>query len=150
MQNTLARLLGMNLEQVARSEFVLSLNEQPAIEKIEDRIYMALRISGVCFDAEASDCKIAAIFLYADGYEDYKGFAGTLPEGIAFSMSRRLLQKQLGVPSASGCGNMILFYGKAPAWDRFDRNEYSLHIQYDDDEASINLVTIMRPEFIPN
>jgi hypothetical protein len=150
MLNILVNLLGMKLDDVAQSALVSSLNEQPATEQIEDRIYLEFRNSGIAFDAESSDERVAAVFLYSDGYKGYKGFAGAVPEGVSFPDSRRAVQERLGKPSASGVGgNVVEFFGTAPAWDRFDRSQYSLHVQYADDEASIHLVTIMRPEFIP-
>ncbi|MDR3638112.1 MAG: hypothetical protein P4L84_30180 [Isosphaeraceae bacterium] len=148
MQNNLVSLLGMNLDAVARSAFVLSLNDQPATEKIEDRFYMELPVSGVALIASLEQ-RVMAVQLYAEGYQKYKGYAGAVPEGVSFSSPRRAVQDRLGKPSASGGGNVIQFFGKAPVWDRFDRSDYSLHVQYADDEASINLVTVMRPEFIP-
>ena len=87
--------------------------------------------------------------LGCERFHEYKGFTGAIPEGVLFSNSRRAVQERLGKLSASGGGKFIQFFGKAPTWDRFDRGEYSLHVQYADDEASVNLVTIMRPEFIP-
>ncbi len=149
MQNNLVSLLGMNLDPVSKSTFVLSLNEQPTTEQIEDRIYLRFHQSGISFDAEASDGRVAAIFLYSEGYQDCKGFAGAMPEDVSFSNSRRAVQSRLGKPSASGGDQVIQFFGKAPPWDRFDKSNYSLHVQYADDEASIKLVTVMLPEFIP-
>lgn len=148
MQNSLVSMLGMNLDAVGKSAFVLSLNEPPATEKIEDRFYMELPNSGLAFIASLEQ-RVMAIQLHAEGYQNYKGFAGAMPEAVAFSNSRRAMQSLLGKPSASGGGKVIQFFGKAPTWDRFDRSEYSLHVQYADDEASINLVTVMLPEFIP-
>jgi hypothetical protein len=148
MQNNLFSLLGMDLDDVARSAFVLSLNEQPVTEKIEDRFYMKMPASGLAFVASL-ERRVMAIQLHAEGYQQYTGFAGDLPEGVSFSNSRGSLQNRLGKPFASGGGNVIQFFGKALAWDRFDRSDYSLHVQYGDNLAAINLVTLMRPEFIP-
>jgi hypothetical protein len=89
-----------------------------------------------------------AIQLHTDGYQGYKGFAGVVPEGISFSHSRRVVHERLGLPSASGGGTVVKFFGKVPAWDRYDRSERSVHIQYADDETSVNLITISRPEFV--
>lgn len=148
MQQNVVALLGMKLDDVARSPFVVSLNEQPATEKIEDRFYMELPTSGLAFIASLEE-RVMAIQLHAEGYQKYKGFAGVIPEGLSFSNSRREVHDRLGKPSACGGGNVIEFFGEVPAWDRFDRSQYSLHVQYADDEASINLVSIMRPEFVP-
>jgi hypothetical protein len=149
MQNDLINLLRMNLDDAAQSAFVRSLNpKMKTTEKIEDRLYMELPASGLAFIASL-ERRVMAIQLHAEGYEEYNGYAGPMPEGISFSYSRRAVQERLGNPSAAGGGNMIQFFGKASPWDRFDRAEYSVHIQYTDDEAAINLVTVMRPEFVP-
>lgn len=147
MENDVIHLLGMNLDDVAKSAFVLSLDDQPTTEKIEDRFYMELPSQGLAFIATL-DQRVRAVQLYAEGYQKYNGFARAIPEGISFSNSRRAVQDRLGKPSVSGGGNVIQFFGKAPAWDRFDRGAYSVHVQYADDEKSIDLVTFMRADFI--
>jgi len=145
MQHTLIDMLGTNLDDVAQSSFLKSLLEEPTIERIEDRSYMELPASGLAFVASLSR-RVIAIQLHAEGYQEYTGFARPIPDGISFSHSRRAVQRRLVKPSATGGGN---FHGKASVWDRFDKPEYSLHVQYADNDASINLVTIMRPEFVP-
>jgi hypothetical protein len=148
VNNELSSMLGMALDDVANSSFVLSLNEHPKTEAIEGRIYMAFPNSGVGFNAE-SDGRVTAIFFHADGYQEYSAFAGTLPEGILFTDSRQAVQRRLGAPSASGGGTETQFFGKVPTWDRFDRSSYSLHVQYVEGDEAVNLVTLMRPDSVP-
>jgi hypothetical protein len=118
------------------------------MEKIEDRYYVELPASELAF-ISSLDNLVMAIQLYAEGYENCNGFAGAIPEGISFCDSRNAIQGRLGKPSASGGGKFVPFYGNAPAWDRFDRSGYSLHIQYARGEESVDLVTIMVPDFVP-
>src|ERR1700677_4383967 len=115
MQSNFLDLLGMKLDGVAQSAFVLSLNEQPATKLIEDRFYMELPASGLAFIAPL-DGRVMAIQLHAETYQKYRGFAGAVPEGVSFSNSRRAVQERLGKPSASGGGKVIQFFGKAPTW----------------------------------
>lgn len=149
MHNGLVGLLGIDFDALGKSALVLSLNEQPTTKQIEDRIYLKFVDAGIAFDIETADGKVAAIFLYSEGLEGYKQFSGALPEGISFSSSRSNLQSHIGKPSASGGGQIIQPFGKTNVWDRFDRENYCLHVRYADDEASINLVTLMRPESVP-
>jgi hypothetical protein len=148
MQNNVASMLGMRLNDVTESSLVRWLDEPSKTELIEDRFYMEMPASGIVFIA-GLDGRVATIQLYAEGYQDYKGFAGELPEGISFTDDRRGIRARLGQPAASGGGTVIQFFGKAPSWDRFDRDSYSLHIQYVEGDGSINLVSLLRPDSIP-
>jgi len=148
MQNDVASMLGMKLDDVAKSSLVRALSEPPKTELIEDRFYMELPASGIAFIA-ALDGRVTTIQFHAEGYQDYRGFAGELPEGISFTDDQRAVHSRLGQPSASGGGTVIQFFGKAPKWDRFDRHSYSLHIQYVDDDGAVSLVSLMRPDSIP-
>lgn len=148
MQDDLEIMLGMQLNDVAKSPFLQSLDVDPRTEKIEDRLYMELPASGVAFIA-TPDGTVMAIQLHTEGYQGYNGFEGKLPRGIAFSDSRRVIQHKLGKPSTSGGGEVIPLFGKAAAWERFDQNEWSLHIQYADGDGAINLVTLMLLDFTP-
>jgi hypothetical protein len=148
MEHELVRLLGMRLDTVAKSPFVLAFGEPGLAKMVHDRQYFEYPNSGIAFDADL-DGRVASVFLYAEGYQDCKGFAGELPEGISFTDDRREVQARLGQPAASGGGTVMPFLGEAPRWDRFDRHSYSLHIQYVEGDTSVNLVSVMRPDSIP-
>ncbi len=148
MNNSLTDILGMKLDELAKSSLVLSFNETPRTELIEDRFYMEMPNSGIAFIATL-DGRVMTIQLHAEGYEGYKTFLELLPDEISFSDDRRRIHARLGQPSVSGGGTVIQFFGKAPRWDRYDRDSYALHIQYTDLEESINLISLMRPDAIP-
>ena len=147
MQNDLLSLLGVKLDEVAKSAFVRSSHEQPKTELIEDRFYMEMPESGLGFIAPL-DGTVMTIQLYAEGLDGYKGFVGPLPEGISFPNSRSDVRNKLGQPCDSGGGAATQFFGKAPTWDLYDRDSYSLHIQYADGDETINLITLMRPDSV--
>jgi hypothetical protein len=148
MEHELVKLLGMCLDEVAKSPFVVALQESGHAEMVHDRLYLEYRNSGIAFDADLHG-RATTVFLYAEGYQDYKGFAGEFPEGISFTDDRRAVHARLGQPSGSGGGTVIQSFGKAPRWDRFDRRLYSLHIQYIEGDGSVTLVSLMRPYSIP-
>jgi hypothetical protein len=148
MNNDVISMLGMSLDEVAAANFILSLNEKPEISQIEDRFYMELSASGLSFDANM-DRRVKSVFLHSAGYNGYQGYAGTLPKGLTFSDSREAVRARLGKPSDSGGGKFIAFFGIAPMWDRFDQDSFCLHVQYANGEKSIELVTIMGPDAVP-
>lgn len=148
MPASLSSLLGLKLDIVARSRFARSLGEQPTTELIEDRFYMEFRESGVLIDADLEGDS-RSIFFFAEGHQGYKGFAGCLPDGVTFSDSRSDVRNRLGTPTASGEGGSVPVFGTTPAWDRFDKDAYSLHLQYADDFQSVTQVTVMRPDSVP-
>lgn len=148
MQHELSALLGLDLSAVARSEFVLGFGRPPDLEKVEDRSYLTLPDAGLAFVADQSS-KVTSIQLYRQGYQEFKGFTGPLPEGISFEHTRLDVERLLGNPSESGGGIYIQHFGEAPVWDRFDRAVYSLHVQYSKDAKSIDLVSIMSLSAVP-
>jgi hypothetical protein len=148
MESELVKLLGMRLDDVAKSPLVVAFPEPGHAKMVHDRLYLEYPNSGIAFDADL-DGNATTVFLYAEGYRDYKGFAGDMPEGISFTDDRRAVHARMGQPSASGGGTVIQSFGKAPRWDRFDRHSYSVHVQYVEGDGSVNLVSLMRPDSIP-
>jgi hypothetical protein len=148
VEHELVKLLGMRLDDVAKSPLVLAFGEPGHAKMVHDRLYLEYPNSGIAFDADL-DGKATTVFLYSEGYQDYKGFAGELPDGISFTDDRRAVHARLGQPSASGGGTVIQFFGKAPRWDRFDRQSYSVHVQYVEGDRCVSLVSLMRPDSIP-
>jgi hypothetical protein len=148
MQSDFITLLGLRLDDIVTSTLVRSLGEQPKVELIHDTFYMEMRNSGLSFIAPL-DGIVTTIMFYSDGYEGYKGFTGALPDGVSFSDSRNEVSRKLGEPSNSGGNDLIPYLGKASAWDRYDRDAYALHFTYANGERSILLVTLMRPDAVP-
>lgn len=149
MQNDFTAMLGMRLDDVAKTDTVQPLMLGSKTDLIGDRLYLQMPSHGIGVDADF-DGRVSTIFFYSEGMDDYRQFTGVLPEGISFGDSRSMVQGRLGKPDASGGGTVIHFFGKAPKWDRFDRKQFSLHIQYTDDESSVSLVSLMRPDSVPH
>ena len=146
--NDLVELLGKRLDEVARAQLVVALGDKGLTELVGDRFHMDFKNSGIAFIAPL-DGKVTSIQLFAEGYEGYRQYRGQLPDGLAFNASRSSVLAHLGSAPASGGGGIVQFLGKVPKWDRFDRNDYSLHVQYVDDETAINLISLMRPDSVP-
>lgn len=148
MRSDFTVLLGLRLDDVAKTETVQPLMPGSKTDLIDDRFHLQMPSYGIEFVADF-DGRVSTIFFYSRGTNDYRQFSGALPEGVSFGDSQASVHQRLGQASASGGGKVIQFFGKAPRWDRFDRHSYSLHIQYDDGDGSVNLVSLMRPDSIP-
>ena len=148
MQNEFYELLGMDLLKVSETAFIRPIVFGSKTELIDDRFHLQITSHGIGFVADF-DGRVSTIFFYSEGMNGYKQFIGMLPEGIEFGDSRSAVHQRLGKPSANGGGKVIQFFGKVPKWDLYDRKGFSLHIQYVDNETSISLVTLMRPDSVP-
>ena len=141
-------LLGKRLDDVAKTETIQPLMEGSKTDLIDNRFHLQMPFHGIEFVADF-DGRVSTVFFYAGGANDYRQFSGYLPEGIGFGESPSSVHQRLGQPSANGGGKVIQFFGKTPQWDRYDHEGFSLHIQYADNDTSIGLVSLMRPDSIP-
>ena len=144
MQQDLVKILGVSLDEVVRLPLLVALKERGVPKMVHDRLYLDYPDSGIGFDA-GLDGKVATIFLFADGYQGHKAFRGELPEGISFTDDPNAIRTRLGKPTETGGGAEVQFFGKVPIWNRFDRDSYTLHVQFADASGTVNLVSIMRP-----
>ena len=148
MEHELFALLGMKLDDVAKTPFVQPLMKDSVTELIGEEFYLCIRPFGIAF-VGSFDGRVTAIQLFSEGYQHYQQFAGTLPSGINFRDSRQATLVRLGEQSASGGGIEIQFFGMAPQWACYDRKIFLLHIQYAIGEEAITLVSLLHPDSIP-
>lgn len=84
---------------------------------------------------------VTAIFLYAQGADDYQEYRGEMPEGLSFSDTRGDVEDKLGRPDKTG-GNGVI-----PFWADFPRNGLSItYVSIDerDSHNRIHHITITR------
>lgn len=85
--------------------------------------------------------RIESIFLYPER-------GAVLPLGIRREFCRADVVAFLAEPSRSGEESNGLL-GPKGGWDRFDKEMFSLHVQYAIGGRGISLVTVMLPEVAP-
>lgn len=110
-------------------------------ERIEDRLYVSFVQDGVTLTIDDGDGLIQSVQFYGEPPADRARFAGTLPAGLRFDMSRGAARALLGEPVRSGEARELPILGKMPAWDKWAA-PMSVHAEYTFDEASIRLVTM--------
>ncbi|MES0069122.1 hypothetical protein NKJ73_25425 [Mesorhizobium sp. M0074] len=89
-----------------------------------------------------SDERINSIFIDSDIFDQ------ALVE-IPFLANRGEELDILGKPTKSGTGYRDTILGEYGAWDRFDKENYSIHIEYRPDAARIRRVTLMCTHVVP-
>lgn len=88
---------------------------------------------------------VSAIFLYSDKFD---GFDESLFD-VPFSTSRQQVRDRFGAPSKSGGKVSDPILGDYGAWDRFERSEHTIHIEYRADVDRIKKITLIRADIVP-
>lgn len=68
---------------------------------------------------------------------------------IPFSWTRSDVLSSFGVPSKSGAARTDPFLGEYGPWDRFDKADHSIHVEYQPHADRIRRVTLMRADAVP-
>jgi hypothetical protein len=116
----------------------------PDREKIVDQSYVSfpdLGISLVLPDDEV----VSAVHLYSDQHDGFSGYAGELPNGLSFGMTKDEVRATFGDPDQSGPARDIHPFGMSPAWDSFVSDGRRIHVEYQLEGSGIRLVTISAP-----
>jgi len=112
-----------------------------------DAYYYTIKKQGVSLMFNGKD-RLTTIFLYSEGVDGYKQFAGMIPHGLRFADTRSDVTKKLGLPARSG-GGVDSLLGKIPIWDKYHFSVYSLHVSYRP-TGTIDLITLMEKTADPD
>lgn len=111
------------------------------VEVMGESNYLNARDAGISF-ALNKKLKVDAIFLYADGVEDFKQYQEALPGGLSFDMSRAQVRKALGEPSFSGEAGGTGIMAIAFSFDRYESDTDYIRFEYTEKDKQIRLVTM--------
>jgi hypothetical protein len=93
---------------------------------------------------------LAAFHFHREGHEEYAGYAGPLPNGIAFDDSESELRHKLGGPFATGGGGFTTMPKlPIPRWLKYPVGDKILHLQVDS-EGRFEMATLMTPDVRSN
>jgi hypothetical protein len=109
--------------------------------------YMEVKSRGLSLYFDAG--RLASVFLYSEQKDtEYCTYALPLPEGVSFGQSKSDVLRSLGSPVSMGGGTKG-FFGDVPEWIKFDKREYSLHLEFASGTGSLQMVTLMPIEVKP-
>ncbi len=132
-----ARLLGLTVEDPAHAAWADTRDETAELAEGAGRASLSFTEHGVTLNLNPQGVVTAVYFVPASR-------TGTLPEGLRFDMSRARVVERLGAPSLSKAETGGAF--GLPGWDRYDRQDHSLHVQYAPGEGSVGLITLLPPQ----
>jgi hypothetical protein len=91
---------------------------------------------------------VLTIFLMGEGKDGFSQFTGPLPGMLTFSSTRREVVRTLGVPATVEAPRKVGSFDLGELI-RFDMPTFSLHFQFRNGDAGIELVTAMLPHLVP-
>jgi len=118
---------------------------EKSIEDLEDTIiHYVFPHHGLELRCDSRN-RISAIFLQS---EQFDGFDERLLDA-PLSSNRKKVIELLGPPSKSGGKTSDPVLGDYGPWDRFERVDYALHVEYRADVDRIKMITLIRSDVVP-
>lgn len=149
----LQNFMGRHIDDPELQVFICQIEEEPEAFNLTlegpDKEVIRLLELGLQISLDRKK-KINNIFVFADGVQGYKEYPYTLPNGLSFKKSRDEAISLLGQPTkmggpVEGALDREIFY-----WDRWDSEAFSLHLRYPKDKKSILMLTLIRPDRLPD
>ena len=139
--DVLIALLGRPIGEARK----LALPGRPKRTRIDDRVHLVFRDSGIEFGAQRDEL-VTDIHLFGPGHAGFETYAGQLPLGLSFETPRKKVRSKLGAPATSGGGpsSKIKLIHAWP-FDRFDEDSYCVFVEYNDEESAIRSIVIQPP-----
>lgn len=136
----LVRLLGASVKESAFTGLSSSLALVP--DQHGSLTYWENESLGLCVVSRTE--LVVSVMFFASGKDGFAEYSGALPEGLAFDMPRNAVRSTLGSPVASGGPALVETAGTANGgWDKFDLDDYSLHITYSALSSAPELLTLV-------
>jgi len=130
-------VLGKKFEEVKdsfRSSGVLDIYDE--LEEGDEQEYCVKALDESWEFLIESDHTIKTIFLFlSNGYGHFNG--------ISSSTTKKEVIRKLGKPTKQGEAQEISILGNFGAWERYDRDEYALHIEHSAHSDTIVKITLM-------
>jgi hypothetical protein len=104
--------------------------------------YLNARDAGIALALNKKD-KVTAIFLYAEGVEDFAAYQAGLPAGLSFTSTRAEVNTAMGSkPAFSGEAGGEGLFAIDHSFDRFEEGAFYIRFEYWADDAGVRLVTM--------
>lgn len=145
----LTELIGKPADHPSLQAFLAehALAQRPKIPRSESGVYLSRHDLGLSLLFEEAgyfarqrgvppqgDAPVlAAVFLYGEGNDEFSPYAGELPRGIAFSMSRPQLRERLGESA---------LFDEDFNTEAWDLDGLRLFVDYDESRQSVLLIQL--------
>lgn len=141
----LAKYLGRKSSDLLEAEPFKDWGVERMVEDDSDPPFVgySFKDSGFQVSCDRESENIRSLFLEKESH------SGNELSDIPFSFSRDQVLEKLGSPSKSGKSVSHPVLGEFGAWDRFQNNEYTTHVEYRTDSDEIKKITVMRNDVTP-
>jgi hypothetical protein len=134
------QVLGQSVNSTVVQDYLLTLGEKP--EKISN-------IGGICYyvyyakgiDLMLIDSTVRTIFLFPEGTDEHKGYAGKCPYGLAITDTRKVVLKKLGKADK----NVEVYSEHKDEWGRKGITIVYWTMEGKRSENKINYIAISKP-----
>jgi hypothetical protein len=110
-------------------------------ETMGKSLYLNAREAGIAL-ALTKKRSVLAIYLYAQGVEDFEKYNGELPSDLLFASSRADVRAAMGEPALSGEAGGTGIFAIEHSFDRFEDGAHYIRFEYSAAGASIRLITL--------
>ncbi len=149
MNRSMIKMLGKEIISQAVQEFISASKPDPAIETIEGRTYYEFFENGLGLQFDDGN-RLISIQLFSEGLDSYREYSEPFENGMSFEMSKGDIKKLLGRPTNTGGGENIPVLGPRLPWVLFVYEDHALHIQFSIERDSIQLITLMSLDALPD
>jgi TPR repeat protein len=104
---TLSFMLGKNIESVEIQTWLSKRGSTPEIDRLENGYSHSYKALGISFNFDKATDSLVALALYAEGADGFEQYAGELPRGLSFQLTRKEIEVLLGPPERSGSEGVI-------------------------------------------
>ncbi len=136
--NNIVDLIGKKKAEPEVSSFIDSMNGTCEEDLYGDLIINDYKEHGLCIYFDESSERLSSLFFYSEGKDEHHEYKEELPHNLTFTERRESIISRLGSPSQ-----------RKDKWDRFDFEDYFIHITYGPEEM-IDLLRIQIHRNQPN
>lgn len=120
----LTGLLGKDIRGKEAQEYLNGINSKPEIKKYKETAYEGRKIpasSYYSYKDKGLSIRldergfIETIFFYSEGADEFRQYQGSLPHGLDFTMSRKVVEKTIGLPAKVIGGEFVNVQTSYPA-----------------------------------
>ncbi|TMO01314.1 hypothetical protein [Pseudoalteromonas sp. S558] len=135
----LLKLIDKHLED---SEVVRFLNDYSLqFEHDDDEYYISFTDIGLEIIAD-DDKRINTVFISSLSKGAIKEYSPII-KGVNFRSSRAEVRNVMGIPTKSGNPLADTILEPTAGYDRYDNEQYAIHFEYNSENSTISLITLM-------
>ncbi len=113
----------------------------PVPEVIDYESYLEFPALGLSFIFNKNHMT-KTIHVYSEGRDDYSACKEKLPGDLTFAMNRECVRSKLGPPIRQGEETILPILGFKGSWDLYHQNGFKLHVEYQQGEKQVSLITL--------